>query len=201
MQIFVDESGTFSSADHSDSWCVVAAYVSPEFNREELENLVTRLRLECSDGHETKLRDVSEERFGGFLGSLSQLDGLAFAVAVDMSLNSEAAVARHRDAQAEKVVQHRDKMVYEEGRRALTRLSDSIRALPVQLYMQLVCQVELFHNVLTRAPLYYVQRHPPTLGHFRWRIDGKSSAPTPYETTFRTINMESKLRVARMLAR
>lgn len=187
MFIFVDESGTFTSSEQGDAWCVVAAYVSPESNRRALKNLIGQLRRECSNGAETKLRDVPEQRYLRFLNDLRRLNGLAFAVAADVSLHDKSAVANHRDMQAEKVVEHRDKMRYESGRRSLTELSEAIRSLPVQLYTQLVCQVELFHKVLTRAPLYYAQRQPPTLGYLRWRIDQKNTTPTPYEDAFRKI--------------
>jgi hypothetical protein len=187
VYIFVDESGTFTSTKLSDAWCVVAAYVSPESNRAALTKLITRLRFECSNGSETKLRDMSERRYLRFLDDLRQLKGLAFAVAVDMSLNNGAAVALHRDTQAEKVVEHREKMIHESGKRAVTRLSELIQALPIQLYIQLVCQLELFHKVLTRAPLYYAQRHPAALAHLRWRVDRKNTVPTAYEEAFRTV--------------
>ena len=78
-------------------------------------------------------------------------------------------------------------MRHPEGRKGLQNLADAIRGLPVQLYTQLVCQVELFHNVITRAITYYAQRQPPTLGSLRWRVDRKDTIPTPYETAFRTI--------------
>jgi hypothetical protein len=78
-------------------------------------------------------------------------------------------------------------MIHESARRGLDDLSNEIRSLPVQLYTQLICQLELFHKVLTRAPLYFVQRHPPALAHFRWRLDRKAKAPTAYEEAFRKI--------------
>lgn len=187
MFVFVDESGTFTSADRPDAWCVVAAYVSPERDRAALADLINRLRRECSNGSEAKLRDLSEEQYSRFLKQLGELNGLLFAVAVDVSLHSADAIAHHRDMQAAKIIEHRDKMRFESGRQALTDLSAAIGSLPVQLYTQLVCQVELFHKVLTRAPLYYVQRNPPTLGHLRWRVDRKAETPTRYETAFRIV--------------
>lgn len=66
-------------------------------------------------------------------------------------------------------------------------LADELSALPLQLYTQLVLQVELVHTVLTCAPLYYVQREPIALANFRWRIDQKDRIPNRYEKTFQKI--------------
>lgn len=187
MHIFVDESGTFTNSDQIDSWCVVAGYVSPESNRVAIQKLIFRLRLECANGAETKLKHITEERFLKFLKELRNLKGVAFAVAVDVGLHKVATVAHHRDVQAKKVVEHKNKMLHESGKSALEDLSNAIHSLPVQLYTQLFCQVELFHKILTRAPLYYVQRHPQTLGHLRWRIDRKDKIPTAYEDAFRIL--------------
>ena len=67
---------------------------------------------------------------------------------------------------------------------ALTRLSDDLRALPINLYAQLVFQTILFHEVLTRSPLYFAQRIPQSLRELRWRVDQKDLVVTGYEKTF-----------------
>lgn len=119
--------------------------------------------------------------------SENPLGGLAFAVAVDVGLHRPDAIVRHQDGQANKIVEHREKMKHESARLDIDDLAAEIRSLPSQLYTQLICQVELFHKVLTRAPLYFVQRHPPTLGYFRWRLDQKAKVPTAYEKAFQKI--------------
>lgn len=187
MHVFVDESGTFTHSSSLDSWCVVAAYVVPEHKRRDIHELMGRVRAIGNQGAETKLKHLSEGQYVWFLTELRELGGLAFAVAVDVGLHRPEEVAQHRDGQAGKVVEHRAKMIHESGRRALDDLSGKIHSLPVQLYTQLVCQLELFHKVLTRAPLYFVQRHPQALANFRWRLDRKAKAPTDYETAFHTI--------------
>lgn len=187
MNIFVDESGTFRTAANPDSWCVVVAYASPEIDRAPLNRLVRDLRLECTFGKEAKLSDIPERRYARFLYDLSHLRGIAFAVAIDAHLHTEEGLIKHRDGQAAKVVEHIDTMLYAEGRQSLQELSDAIRTLPVQLYTQLICQVELFHALLTRAITYYAQRQPATLRSLRWRVDRKDTIPTAYENAFRTI--------------
>lgn len=187
MHIFVDESGTFTHSGNLNSWCVVAAYVALEHKRRDIHELMFRVRAVGNHGAETKLKHLSEDQYVWFLTELRKLEGLAFAVAVDIGLHRPEEVAQHRDGQADKVVEHRAKMIHESARRGLDDLSNQIRTLPTQLYTQLVCQLELFHKVLTRAPLYFVQRHPPALANFRWRLDRKAKAPTAYEEAFRMI--------------
>lgn len=187
MHIFVDESGTFTHSSNLDSWCVVAAYVALEHERREIHKLMCQVRAIGNHGAETKLKHLSEDQYVWFLTKLRELEGLAFAVAVDVGLHRPDEIARHRNGQADKVVEHRDKMIHESARRGIDDLSNQIRSLPVQLYTQLVCQLELFHKILTQAPLYFVQRHPPALANFRWRLDRKAKAPTAYEEAFRKI--------------
>lgn len=187
MLIFIDESGTFLHSPARDSWCVVAAYVIPEHLRRKVDALMFRVRRMGNNGAETKLKHLSEEQYVWFLSELEKLGGVAFAVAVDVGLHSPAEIERHRNGQADKIIEHREKMIYEAARQGLIDLSNQIRSLPVQLYTQLSCQLQLFHKIITAATLYFVQRHPPALGHFRWRLDQKARVPTAYEDAFRKI--------------
>jgi hypothetical protein len=187
MNIYVDESGTFRTSPKVDSWCTVVAYVSPEPDRGPLERLVRALRTDCANGAEAKLGDITESRYMRFLRDLSRLDGIALAVAADAHLHTDESIRAHQTGQAHKVTEHIDKMRHPEGRIGLQALADAIRSLPTQLYAQLICQVELFHKVITRAITYYAQRQAPTLGHLRWRVDRKDTIPTAYESASRRI--------------
>lgn len=187
VYLFIDESGTFTFADERNSWCTVAAYVAPEHRRGRIEALVKGLRA-ISGRAETKLKHLKEEQYCWFLSELSKVQGVAFAVAVDVGLHRREIIERHRDMQAETILRNRDKMVYETGRQAVTGLAEQVAALPPQLYTQLVCQVALVHRILHLGLVYFVQRHPPSLGHFRWRVDQKiPNGPTAYETTFQRL--------------
>lgn len=187
MNIFVDESGTFSFASRRGSWCVVAAYVIRDSSAAPLEDLIGDLRREGAAGAETKLRHLTDERFTRFLSDLSDLDGLAFFVAADVGLHRPGQVEHHRNMQAAKIRQNASRMVYEDGRRMVLALANTIATLPLQLYTQLTCQLELFHKVLVNAPVYFVQRDPAALATFRWRIDQKARSPTKYERAFREV--------------
>ncbi|WP_427183768.1 DUF3800 domain-containing protein [Bordetella bronchialis] len=187
MYIFVDESGTFAFTDKENAWCTVAGYVLPESGRRRLDSLLSDLRLKHGAGREVKLGTLPESAFIKFLIDLEKLGGIAFAVAVDISLHRREQIQRHQLMQVEKIRQNIDKMLYEEGRRAIAEFAEEIIGLPPQLYTQLVLQVELVHTVLKLAPLYFVQREPVSLANFRWRIDQKDRLPNRYEKVFRKI--------------
>ena len=133
---------------------------------------------------ELKLKNISEATYFRFLKRLAQLDGLLFAVLTDMGTNNVANTQRHQRNQAASIVKHIDKMLHQNGRTALQQLAAQVAALPAQLYIQLVCQVELVDMIARSASLYFVQRHPKTLGNFRWRIDQKNATRTKYERSF-----------------
>lgn len=186
MYIFVDESGSFTQASELNAWCVVTAYVAPEYQRRHIDVLMEKVRA-LNGGVETKLKNLTEDQYIWFLRELNKLQGVAFAVAVDVGLHRREMIEHHRNMQAEKVVEHRETMLYEGGRQAVTNLSQQIKSLPPQLYTQLVCQVFLFHRVITQGTLYFVQRHPPSLANFGWRLDQKARVQTAYEKAFRTV--------------
>lgn len=184
MYIFVDESGTFTFADKQNAWCTIAAYVLPESKRRPLDGLVSDLRFRHGGGREVKLGAIPEKDFVRFLTDLRKLGGMAFALAVDVSQHRRDEIQRHQQVQVDKIAQNIDRMIYEEGRRMVADLANGLSALPLQLYTQLVLQVELAYTVLKYAPLYYVQREPIALANFRWRVDQKDRIPNRYEKTF-----------------
>lgn len=136
---------------------------------------------------EVKLRDLTEIQYFKFLAALIKLNGIAFAAATDMGLNTEEALLQHRNIQADKVIEHLEKMKYQSMRDALTKASAELRSLPINLYAQLVFQTTLFHEILTKSTLYYVQRFPQTLRDIRWRVDQKDVVITGYEKIFRNL--------------
>ena len=189
MNIFLDESGSFVRASTRNSWNSIAAYVAPEVERRQMKEALTTLHhaTGIQQTKEIKLRDMSETAYFDFLVHLSELHGVLFAVATDAGLNHTVDILKHRDEQAAKITNHIDGMRHKNGRRALRVLSDQVRNLAPQLYIQLQCQVILIAAVLRYGTLYFVQRFPKALGNFRWRIDQKNSTRTEYEKTFVTI--------------
>ncbi len=134
-----------------------------------------------SEQQEIKLKHVSEESYFQFLFDLSKLNGVLFAIATDSYINTNEILIEHRTVQANKIRENVPRMIYEEGKKGISILSDEIDSLSPQLYAQLQCQIVLFSDILHRAILYYVQRDPYTLRKYKWRIDQKNTTKTMYE--------------------
>jgi len=189
MRIFIDESGSFVPTTNAGSWCVVAAYVAPEDILKRVDSALHNLKLACgkADSDEVKLNDVNEPNYIAFLQQLSGLAGTLYCSASEMSSATIEDIERHRDQQARRIVAHIHTMKYEEGKESYTKASAQVGKLSAQLYLQLVCQIEVLHQVIDRAVLYYVQRRPQTLRQFVWSIDQKNSSKTEYEDAFEKV--------------
>lgn len=186
MNIYIDESGTFVSAPKAGSWNAVAAFAVAEPSRRRVDEALKVLKHASSKTFrdEVKLRDVREKDYLEFLRALSRTQSVLFATAADAGVDSATRILRHQKMQVEKVLENLHKMRFEEGRQSIQLLANELASVRPQLYAQLVCQVDLVHDVLTRAVTYFAQRIPATLGSFRWRIDQKSSIKTTYEVVF-----------------
>jgi len=186
MKIAIDESGTFVYSNAENSWNCVVAYVYPEVHNRRIKNEVSQLlrRRGKAGRKEVKLRDLSEAQYVDFLVRLRKWDGVLYAVSTDAMVNTPDVVSRHQDDQTRMMLEHVDKMLYESGRDSLRALACRVSELPHQLYVQMICQVQLVIQILHSAVIYIVQRYPATLGRFRWRIDQKNSTPTSYEEAY-----------------
>ncbi len=186
MKIGIDESGTFVYTDADNSWNCVVAYVYPEVHNRLIQEHVRQLvrRYARPGGGEVKLRDLGEPAYLDFLARLHELDGVLYSIAVNASTNTPTVVADHQADQVRRMLAHVDKMLYQSGRDGVRDLARRVGDLSHQLYIQMVCQVQLVIQILHSAVLFFVQRHPRTLGRFRWRIDQKNSSPTAYEKAY-----------------
>jgi hypothetical protein len=186
MNIGIDESGSFVYSSASDTWNCVAAYAFPEVEKRPLSKVLSRFKR-ChgvSSKEELKVAQADEDKYLTFLGELARRSGTLHVVATDASTNTPEAIAKHQKGQAEKIVEHVDIMHYESMKTELRELARRVEALPVQLYIQMQCQLQLVLAVVNTAVLYYVQRYPQTLRRFRWRIDQKNSSKTEYEDAY-----------------
>lgn len=118
VNIFVDESGSFVNAAQSGSWNVVAAYMSLECDRKHLEKILTSLKravgLVAKD--EVKLKQLNEVQYFQFLRQLGQLNSVVFGAATDAGLNLSADVSKHQGIQAEKIIEHKNKLHHQLAR-------------------------------------------------------------------------------------
>lgn len=189
MNIYIDESGSFVSAPTCGSWNVVAAVTVAESDRSAIERSMQRLKggLPVPLLHEVKLNELDEARYLHFLDDLSKTNAILFATATDAGLNSPERLSRHQSILVSNIRENIPQMRFEGGKQSVALLANQIEMISPQLYAQLVCQVDLLHDVVNRSINYYAQRIPGTLNEFRWRIDQKNTSKTVYEDAFEKI--------------
>lgn len=189
MNLYIDESGSFANSPRMGSWNVVAALASAESARKAISDAVRRTRLAAgaAPNEEVKLKRIAERAYRTFLDALDRQDILLFATATDAGLNSLDRVTRHQAMQVANIREAVPRMRFEGGRIGVQLLADQLEAQSPQLYVQLICQVNLLHDVLRRSINYFAQRRPATLREFRWRIDQKNVAKPTFEEAFEKI--------------
>ena len=69
MNIFIDESGSFVNAIKLNSWNTIAAYMSPEYEKKKIRNLIRALKrsVTANTNDEIKLRNIKKGVFFKFL--------------------------------------------------------------------------------------------------------------------------------------
>lgn len=189
MLISIDESGSFVHAATPGAWCVVAGYTFAERSKSSTYAALAQAKASSrrKGQKEVKLKHLSEGDYFRFLHGLRRSGGALFAVATDTSYATPAGVVEHRRLQAEKVRSNIPRMIYEEGKAAVATLADEIESLSPQLYVQLLSQVLLIQDLLSRGILFHVQRDPVTLRRFVFRIDQKNTTKTTYERAFQNV--------------
>lgn len=189
MNIYVDESGSFVNSPTPGSWNVVAALTAAETGRKVIAEAVCGVRRAVGAGptEEVKLNRLEERAYRQFLDAMKHQDVAVFATATDAGLNSIERILRHQSMQVANIREGIPRMRYEGGRLGVELLASQMESISPQLYVQLVCQVNLLHDVVTRAINYFAQRRPATLREFRWWIDQKNSTRTTFEDAFEKI--------------
>jgi len=190
MNIYIDESGSFVNASVMGKWNAVAALAAPEGERKKLEHLMRRLKqatIGASTG-EVKLNEIAEDVYIKFIADLASLNVAVFCTATDAGLNTTDSVLMHQKNQSQEILRHVNKMKYEGGRKALILMATQLDKLSAQLYVQLICQINLMFDVVSRVITYFAQRSPGALREFRWRVDQKNSSRTDFEDAFEKLS-------------
>jgi hypothetical protein len=190
VNIYIDESGSFVNASTVGAWNAVAALAVTENSDENVTQLLDQLKI--SNGHEpgmeAKLNDVTEDTYLQFIENLADLNLVVFSTATDSGLNTTDSVLEHQQRQVAEILRHIDKMKYEGGRQGVQLMASQLGKLSPQLYVQLLCQVNLMFDVVSRVITYIVQRDPGALSEFRWRIDQKNISRTDFEDAFEKLS-------------
>lgn len=190
MNIYIDESGSFVNAPTVGKWNAVAALAVPEAGWKKFDALIRQLRKQNGTpiAKEVKLNDVAEDRYFQFLSELQKLNAIVFCTATDAGHNTYERVVEHQQFQIDAVLKHLDKMKYEGGRRGVELMASHLQKLNPQLYVQLICQIDLMYDVVCRSTTYFAQHNPSTLREFKWRVDIKSSPRSDFELAFEKLS-------------
>jgi hypothetical protein len=190
LNIYIDESGSFVNASTIGSWNAVAAFAVSEKSEEKIEYHLDQLKI--SNGFdlskEVRLKDLSEGSYLQFIENLAALNIVVFSTATDSGLNTIDRVIEHQQGQVAETLRHIDKMKYEGGRQGVQLVSSQLAKLSPQLYVQLLCQINLMFDIVSRVINYYAQREPDALAEFRWRIDQKNITRTDFEDAFEKLS-------------
>jgi hypothetical protein len=190
LNIYIDESGSFVNASTAGSWNAVAALAVDEKSEEEIGYHLDQLKISngFDPSKETKLKDLTESSYLQFIEKLAGFNIVVFSTATDSGLNTIDRVIAHQQGQAAEILRHIDKMKYEGGRQGVQLVSSQLAKLSPQLYVQLLCQVNLMFDIVSRVINYYAQREPEALAEFRWRIDQKNISRTDFEDAFEKLS-------------
>jgi len=176
MHIFIDESGTFTYTENPVGWSVVSAIAIPESVMNEAESALNHFKNDNGKLHtdELKLGKIEDElSYFRLLNRLARVNCTTYTIATNAHLNTPNAVSAHKKAAEKGVLVNLNKMRYEGGRQAVLGLAEQISRLPLQLHIQLTCQIRLMYQIISDSVTYYAQREPATLSKFIWRIDAK----------------------------
>lgn len=189
MHIFMDEAGTFSGLGGPNRPSVVGSLVIPERALASVEADYLRLRSGLpKDKGEVKGRQLSEGQVASVIELLHRHPVLFEATAIDLGVHTEAGVAHHRAAQAERIAAGVTPSHHPTIRAEVARLRTQLEGFPLQLYVQSVATFDLIARTLDHASLYFVQRAPEELAAFHWVMDAKERANpvTPWEEWWTT---------------
>jgi len=182
VRIFIDEAGAFAYATKPWSVSCVGALVVPDAAMLELEDVVPRLAKRWGIAGEIKGRELSEEQARQLIALLSGYNVLFVSHAIDMALESCSFIDLQRRSQADEITRRLTSEFHPTYAAQVRSLSDGLRALPDNLYVQTVATIDTIYEAIQTATLYYVQRNPEELSAFEWTIDAKDKTRTRYET-------------------
>lgn len=189
MHIYIDESGQFVARGTGPAKAaVVGALVVPSHQRVALLRDYKKLRKALRPGAaEMKGSSITEEEAGRVIHLCTQYELLLVAVVIDLANISEAAVRQFQTAQADRLLEHITREHYPQMVHDVLHLSEAMRGLSPQLFLQAFATLQLVPEVLQFATLYYAQRTPLELASFEWTVDAKDKQVTVAERTWSTV--------------
>lgn len=177
MHIFIDESGTFTSAQREHAISAVAALTIPDAALASIEKTYATLRPHLPmENSEVKGRLLSESHVSDVVSLLTRHQVLFEITAIDMGTQETADVVAHKTAQAARLTKHLTPAHHPNIHEGVRKLQTRLEQMSPQLYVQTTATFQLIQRVIQHGTLFYAQRIPKELGAFHWIIDGKDRA-------------------------
>ena len=186
MQIFIDESGSFS--DYSEgSLSVVGALCIPNRSIKKVTEKYLKLRPTLLHGGiEVKGSRLSEGELNRVFDLLRRNEALLEVTAIDIGAHTETGVLAYREALANQF-EGRLGRFNQQAQVLVRKTIDQMRRTSPPLFLQTLTTVDVLENVLAHFPLYFAQRAGAELGSFKWIVDAKDRVgPTNWELWWKT---------------
>jgi hypothetical protein len=172
MQVFVDESGTFTGF-HEGSIGVVGALAIPDGKLEFIAKKYAKLRENFpKENGEVKGRLLNETQIDEVVTLLARNEAVFEVTALDLGIHTEDGVNAYKKKLGDEMlakVKDFDPSVQPEVQKA----SEEIYRTSVPLFLQALTTFDLLHQTIGHTTLFYAQRRPKELEKISWVVDGK----------------------------
>ncbi|HEY3332515.1 MAG TPA: DUF3800 domain-containing protein [Capsulimonadaceae bacterium] len=182
MEIYIDESGNFAPRESTPWASCVAAMTVPSKKSELIfeEFIALKSKWNLGEG-EIKGHRLGEGEISQTIGLLKRHDVLLHIGVFDGGSHKKSDVAGFREVQAAKVCanlgpEHHPDLVEE-----MKDIEAQTARMSLPLFAQMITTVKLFNKIIEESPMYFVQRDPEELGHFKFVIDAKDTSLTTSE--------------------
>jgi Protein of unknown function (DUF3800) len=171
LHIFIDESGSFTSAT---GWAVVCSLAIPHKEVGPARHDINRLsRYWPRNGGELKGGILGFSHLESLIEVLFRHDALMHVCAIDVSREDDARIDKHKAEQCDRMTKYLTADHNADLVRQVWDLRRSLERMSRQLYIQSVVMRELVRIASEEVTSYFAQRRPRELGKFEWTIDAK----------------------------
>ena len=183
MRIFIDETGNCVVPQPGrNNFCCLGALAIPEATYDLFCREFSKLtrRWPKSDG-EVKGKGLDSAHIKDLARLANRLSLTYFFVGTDMAFANNEDTICHRGKQADALLEALTPEHDPGFARQLKDLSEKLRKMSPQLYVQFVLLTELVHRLILTMSVYYSITRPRELGSFNWTIDAKGDRVTTAE--------------------
>jgi hypothetical protein len=190
MHIYLDESGSFVVPEAPrSSISAMGALAIPACYQPAIWKRYRRMRVHWpTENGEVKGRLLNEGQISGLVDMLADTPAIFDIAAIDTGMETRAAVQKHRDRHAEKLLlsvgpKHRPSMIAQ-----MEQIAHRLRETPLQLYIESQLIFEVVHRILQHTMILYSQILPKELSAFSWTFDSKDiNKITHWESWWKTM--------------